>query len=145
MAETWAKCQCFAQLPRLAGGWRGPTLERVHELAIVESLLESVSETVRGIGDAKAERPRVAAVRLEVGKLSCVAPEALRFCFDVCSRGTLLEGASLEIDEIPGRARCQRCGAETSIASYVDVCACGGIDLRVLAGEELRVKNLELF
>jgi hydrogenase nickel incorporation protein HypA/HybF len=122
----------------------------VHELAIVESLLESVSEKVQevaraGAGDGKADRlVRVAVVRMEVGRLSCVAPAALRFCFDVCSRGTLLEGAALEIAEIPGRARCDRCGGDFGISSYVDVCACGGMNLRVIAGEELRVKNLEL-
>jgi hydrogenase nickel incorporation protein HypA/HybF len=125
----------------------------VHELAIVESLLESVSRTLLEIASERrkeepngdrSEEPRVAVVRLEVGSLSCVAPAALHFCFDVCIRGTSLEGAALEIAEVPGRARCQRCGAEVRIRSYVDVCACGGMDLRVLAGEELRVKNLEL-
>jgi hydrogenase nickel incorporation protein HypA/HybF len=120
----------------------------VHELAIVESLLETVSlrvQEVAGEGDGDGEHvARVAIVRMEVGRLSCVAPGALRFCFDVCSKGTLLEGAALEIIEIPGRARCERCGTELDITSYVDVCACGGMNLRVLAGEELRVKNLEL-
>jgi hydrogenase nickel incorporation protein HypA/HybF len=116
----------------------------VHELAIVESLLESVSRTLVEISREQSKEPRVAVVRLEVGSLSCVAPAALHFCFDVCIRGTPLEGAALEIAEVPGRARCQRCGGEVGIRSYVDVCACGGMDLRVLAGEELRVKNLEL-
>ena len=61
------------------------------------------------------------------------------------ARGTLLEGATLEIIEIPGRARCERCGAElddhqlTSMSARVEAS-----NLRVLAGEELRVKNLEL-
>jgi hydrogenase nickel incorporation protein HypA/HybF len=125
---------------------------RVHELAIVEGLLQRVHEVLgpdQGGGDGDGRGgARVAVVRLEVGRLACVVPEALRFCFDVCCRGTLLEGATLEIAEIPGRARCSGCGAERNIESYVDVgvgiCDCGGTDLRVCAGEELRVKNLEL-
>lgn len=120
----------------------------MHELAIIESLLESVSEKVQEVaadGDGHRGRERrVAVVRMEVGRLSCVAPAALRFCFDVCSRGTVMEGAALEIAEISGRAQCERCGGEFGITSYVDVCACGGMSLRVIAGEELRVKNLEI-
>ncbi len=60
----------------------------------MESLVTTVEENV---GAA-----RVTAVRLEVGKLACVAPEALRFCFDVCAQGTCLEGARLEILDLPG-------------------------------------------
>jgi hydrogenase nickel incorporation protein HypA/HybF len=41
-------------------------------------------------------------VRLEIGRLSSVMPEAIRFCFDVCARGTALEGAELEIVELAG-------------------------------------------
>jgi hydrogenase nickel incorporation protein HypA/HybF len=41
-------------------------------------------------------------VRLRVGRDACVSPDALRFCFDVCTRGTPLEGAALEIVEGTG-------------------------------------------
>jgi hydrogenase nickel incorporation protein HypA/HybF len=116
----------------------------VHELAIIEGMLESVEQALGGPGDAGVDQARVLKVRIEVGRLSCAGPDALRFCFDVCTRGTILEGAVLEIAEIAGRARCQRCGAELTIESYIDVCGCGAMDLRVIAGEELRVKNLEL-
>ena len=50
-------------------------------------------------------------VRLEIGQLAAVMPDAMRFCFDVCARNTVLEGAALEIVEIPGRALCDDCGA----------------------------------
>jgi hydrogenase nickel incorporation protein HypA/HybF len=107
----------------------------VHELALMESM---VSAVVERIGAA-----RVTTVRLEIGRLAAVVPEALRFCFDVCARGTSLEGATLEITSIGGRARCRSCGGERPIESYVDPCDCGATDLAVLAGEELRLKNVE--
>jgi hydrogenase nickel incorporation protein HypA/HybF len=66
----------------------------MHELALMESLVETVVENV---GNAK-----VASVRLEVGRLAAVVPDSLRFCFDVCARGTSLEGAVLEIIEMTG-------------------------------------------
>jgi hydrogenase nickel incorporation protein HypA/HybF len=108
----------------------------VHELALMDNV---VSAVVERIGDA-----RVTTVRLEIGRLAAVVPEALRFCFDVCARGTALEGAALEIAHIEGRARCRSCGGERPIDSYADLCDCGASDLAVLAGEELRIKNVEV-
>jgi hydrogenase nickel incorporation protein HypA/HybF len=108
----------------------------VHELALMESVVSAVTDRV---GAA-----RVTTVRLEIGRLAAVVPEAMRFCFDVCAQGTSLEGASLEIATIPGRARCRACDRERSIDSYAELCACGAADLVVLQGEELRIKNVEV-
>jgi Zn finger protein HypA/HybF involved in hydrogenase expression len=49
---------------------------------------------------------RVLAVRLEIGKLAQVEPEAMRFAFDVVKRGSLADQASLEIVETDGTAWC---------------------------------------
>jgi hydrogenase nickel incorporation protein HypA/HybF len=68
----------------------------VHELALMDDLVATIADE---IGDA-----RVVAVRLEVGRDAGAVPRALEFCFDVCTRGTLLEGASLEIHEVEGDA-----------------------------------------
>src|SRR5262249_24041695 len=87
---------------------------------------------------------RVTRVVLEIGKLSAVLPDAVRFCFDLCSEGTVVEGAALEIIETPGRARCRQCAAEVTLDQPFGRCGCGGTDLEWLAGEELRVKELEV-
>jgi hydrogenase nickel incorporation protein HypA/HybF len=63
--------------------------------------------------DLMTEHARCARVKrivLEVGKLTAVLPDAIRFCFDVCSAETVAEGAELEIVETPGQARCRACG-----------------------------------
>jgi hydrogenase nickel incorporation protein HypA/HybF len=73
----------------------------MHELAITESVVEAVAERV---GDARGTR-----VVLEIGMLSGVLPDALRFCFDLCTEATVLQGAALEIIQIPGRGHCQDC------------------------------------
>jgi hydrogenase nickel incorporation protein HypA/HybF len=108
----------------------------MHELAITQDMVAAVAETV---GPAK-----VARVRLQIGRLAGVVPEALRFCFDACSRGTPLEGATLEIDEIAARGRCRRCGAEIAMSSFLDVCTCGGMEIELTAGQELRIKHVEV-
>ena len=66
----------------------------MHELALIEDLLTTVES---GVGGAKVQ-----IVRLVVGQKSCASPHALRFAFEVCTNGTALEGATLEILETPG-------------------------------------------
>ncbi|HKN29802.1 MAG TPA: hydrogenase maturation nickel metallochaperone HypA, partial [Roseiarcus sp.] len=65
-------------------------------------------------------------------------------CFDVVTAGTALEGASLEIHKIEGRARCESCAAEFATATLFAACACGSGRLTRLQGEELNVKSMEL-
>jgi hydrogenase nickel incorporation protein HypA/HybF len=108
----------------------------MHELGITQEILDIVAEQCRG---AKVRR-----VVLEIGKLSAVLPDAVRFCFDLCSEGTAAEGAELEIIETPGRARCRACGAEVLLEKPFGRCGCGGSDLEWLAGEELKIKALEV-
>lgn len=97
-----------------------------------------VDQVVDQIGDP------IAIVRLEIGQLAGVDVDALRFCFDVCTRGTSLAGATLEIVAIPGRARCRACGAEYPVGSFADPCGCGSFDKQVVAGDELRLKEVEV-
>jgi hydrogenase nickel incorporation protein HypA/HybF len=79
----------------------------MHELAITESVVESVTQ--------RFSDRRVTRVVLEIGNLSGVVPDAIRFCFDVCAEGTPLQGASLDIIAIPARARCSTCERSASV------------------------------
>jgi hydrogenase nickel incorporation protein HypA/HybF len=66
----------------------------VHELSITRNVVAIVSEQAQG--------QRVTRVRLEIGRLSAVVPDSIRFCFEICAQGTTLEGAELEIVESAG-------------------------------------------
>jgi hydrogenase nickel incorporation protein HypA/HybF len=108
----------------------------MHELSITQGVVEQVSERM---GDAK-----IARVALEIGKLSGVVCDAVRFCFDVCAQGTTLEGARLEIIETGGRARCRQCDARFDVDDLFALCRCGSADLELLAGQELKIREVEL-
>jgi hydrogenase nickel incorporation protein HypA/HybF len=108
----------------------------VHELSIAQSIVEMVCE--------KAGEEPVQRLKLVIGKLSAVMPDALRFCFDICAEGTVLEGAVLEIIEPPGRGRCPDCGREQEMTSLFEACACGAAGLDCIAGVELRIKEMEM-
>jgi hydrogenase nickel incorporation protein HypA/HybF len=108
----------------------------MHELGITQDIIALATEHSRG--------GRVRRVVLEIGKLSAVLPDAVRFCFDLCSAGTAVEGAELVILEIPGRGRCRECGTEIELDRPFGRCGCGCSDLDWLAGEELKIKELEV-
>jgi hydrogenase nickel incorporation protein HypA/HybF len=109
----------------------------VHELAVAESVVETICDR---IGDR-----RVALVRLEIGELAGVTVDALRNGFDVCAHGTIVDGAALEIDRIAARARCNSCGNTEPIASFACACTCGSFDRELVSGDELRLKEVELY
>jgi hydrogenase nickel incorporation protein HypA/HybF len=109
----------------------------MHEMSITQSVVE--------ICEGHAGGRRVIEVVLEIGELSGVVPDSIEFCFEACTKGTLLEGARLTLEIIPGVGRCPACAAELPITSLFDSCSsCGAFGLAVVSGEELRVKELEL-
>jgi hydrogenase nickel incorporation protein HypA/HybF len=112
----------------------------MHELGITSNVIAICAAKAAEQSGAT----RVTHVILEVGRLAAVMPEALRFCFDCCAMGTPVEGAALEIIEIAGRARCRDCGGEQTVTQLFGQCPCGGVDLEVVAGEELRIRQIEV-
>jgi hydrogenase nickel incorporation protein HypA/HybF len=110
----------------------------MHEMAITQGIIELCENHASG--------RRILAVTVEIGELSSTVPDAIQFCFDACSAGTLLEGAMLNIVRVPGKGACQKCGAsDMPLASLFDPCvACGAYGVTVLAGEEMRVCEIEV-
>lgn len=112
----------------------------MHEMSLAEGVLQILEENARTHG-----YERVKTVRLEIGRLSNVEPESLRFCFDAVVRGSLAEGAALELIEVPGTAWCLGCSVTVPIEALYDACPrCGGVQLTVNGGTEMRVKDLEV-
>ena len=109
----------------------------MHELAIADSVVR--------IACAHARGRRVAKVELKVGHLRQVVPSALEFAFELVACDTVLEGAELALVEVPAAGRCRACGAEGRLDGFPFTCrACGGWDIALTAGEELRVESLDL-
>jgi len=115
----------------------------MHEMSLAEGVLGVVEDTLAA--QPGGGREAVRSVRLEIGRLAAVELEALRFSFDVVKRGSVADGATLEVIEVPGAAWCMQCCATVSIGQRGDACpACGSYQLQVTAGDELRVKDIEL-
>jgi len=108
----------------------------MHELGITEEVVS--------LACSRANGANVKRIVLEIGRLSAVMPDAVRFCFDLCTEGTEAEGASLEIIETPGKARCRGCATEFALDRPWGQCGCGGVELDWLAGDELKVREIEV-
>ncbi|NET28890.1 MULTISPECIES: hydrogenase maturation nickel metallochaperone HypA [unclassified Okeania] len=109
----------------------------MHELGITQNIVAIVAEN--------AQDKSVKRVTLEIGKLSAIMPDAIEFCFDVCSKGTVLEGAKLEIIKIPGLGKCRQCGAEIPLEQPFGVChICNSVEIDIIKGQELKIKEMEV-
>lgn len=105
-------------------------------MSITQGIVDAV---VRKVPDA-----RVRSVRVEIGRLSGVVPDSVRFCFDLVAAGTTLAGATLQIDEPAGRGRCRTCGAECTLDDPIVLCDCGSANVEILTGRELRIRSVEV-
>jgi hydrogenase nickel incorporation protein HypA/HybF len=108
----------------------------MHELAITQQVVDAVAEHAAGA--------QVRAVHVDVGKLSGVVPDAMRFCFELVTSGTCLEGAELQINEPGGRGMCRTCGTAVTFADLILLCECGSGEIDVVSGRELSVRSYEV-
>ena len=112
----------------------------MHEMSLVEGIVQLVEEAARADGCKK-----VKAVWLEIGQLAAIEKDALRFCFDAVTRGGIAEGARLEIVDIPGLGWCMQCESNVAVTALYEPCPiCGGYQIQVTGGNEMRVKEFEV-
>jgi len=112
----------------------------MHELSLAAGVLELIEDSAR-----QQKFSRVSAIWLEIGQLAAVEPEAMTFCFDAVARGTVAEGARLEIITLPGSGWCAACAASVAVSEIAAACPhCGGYRVTVTGGTEMRVKELEV-
>ncbi len=111
----------------------------MHELVIVEGILEAVLPEVR-----KYNVSRILSIKLKIGELSGVLPESVNYYFDIAAKGTEAEGAKINIEKIPVAISCKGCGYHGGIPKRSYICPkCKGTDIRVEAGREYFIDSVE--
>ena len=110
----------------------------MHEMSIVEALLDQIRQETR-------PGTHVRRVRVRVGKLRQLVPETLTFCYEAAVRGTPLEGSRLEVEELPAEARCRRCSLTFAVEdNWFECPRCRATGADLLKGDELQLMSLEL-
>lgn len=113
----------------------------MHELSIVEALIEQVETEVRRSG----HEGRVVHLDVVIGRLSGVNADSVQFAFELLSPGTLLEQADLRIVQTKAVCRCEACSARTEIDELVAACpACGSPRIAFDGGQDLVLESIEL-
>ncbi|MGI8413973.1 MAG: hydrogenase maturation nickel metallochaperone HypA [Solirubrobacteraceae bacterium] len=109
----------------------------MHELSLSSAIIATAVKHADG-------RP-VSVVNVRVGQLRQVVPDTLKFYFDFVARGTVCEGARLELEPVEARLRCTPCEHEWSIDIPAFRCpTCGGSDVVVASGNEFEVESIEI-
>ena len=112
----------------------------MHEISLLESVLETLEDQAR-----QQNFSQVKQITLEIGALSCVAVDALRFGFDVVMKNTLAENAELLITEVAGQGRCAKCQQFVELEWLLDPCCdCCAFCVCVSKGELMRLNELKV-
>ncbi|UWZ85017.1 hydrogenase maturation nickel metallochaperone HypA [Occallatibacter riparius] len=113
----------------------------MHELSIVTSVVESVTESLANYPGA-----RVLQVRLRVGALSAVIEDSLQFCYGIAIEGTPLAASKLVVNTVPVTVHCQACGRDGALPSlqhfHCPHCDAPATDVRT--GRELEIESIEI-
>jgi hydrogenase nickel incorporation protein HypA/HybF len=119
----------------------GPQNHSMHELSIIESVVDAVTETAAAYPGA-----RVKTVKLRVGVLAAVVEDSLQFCWGLATEGTPLAGALLAVSSVPVAVHCAACGRDSEIAGVQSFrcpnCGEPAADLR--QGRELEIESIEI-
>jgi len=112
----------------------------MHELAVCQSMLGQIEMVA-----IENHATRVHRVKIQVGPLSGVEPQLLQQAFPIAVAGSIADQAVLEIELLPIRIECQRCGAESEATANKLVCGnCGHWQTRLLSGDEMLLTSVEL-
>jgi hydrogenase nickel incorporation protein HypA/HybF len=113
----------------------------MHELSLVSSILDIIEDYA-----AREGFERVKSLRLSCGKVSSVVPQCLQFAFEVQSKDTRAEGATLTLDILPVIIHCLNCGKDFEVDHFEPCCPeCGKAEVLLTSGtEELQLLELDV-
>ncbi|MCZ7356705.1 MAG: hydrogenase maturation nickel metallochaperone HypA [Candidatus Methanoperedens sp.] len=120
----------------------------MHEISIAGAIVDAVIDAAR-----KNDAKKVDEVFIEVGVLTALNPEQLRFIFETITRGTVAEGARYNIKVIKPLINCKKCSYNGEIEFFeklhfflpvIKCPKCGETDVDITAGRECCVKKIKI-
>ncbi len=111
----------------------------MHEFGIIQNIIEIVTDSIKENGLNKVTK-----VKLLIGKMRQVSPEAMQFAFEATTKDTMFEASKLEMEFIPIQMKCNKCSREFEVQENLYFCEkCQGTDLSIVHGQELIIKSIE--
>lgn len=111
----------------------------MHELSVTQSIVELVQNTA-----AENQAEKVTKIKVKVGELTCIQPDALEFCFSILREGTIMEEAEIVIENVPVKLKCLHCGALSSHKLGTPCQFCSSKEMEVVEGKEFYVESIDI-
>jgi hydrogenase nickel incorporation protein HypA/HybF len=112
----------------------------MHEVSLMEQTLEIALQAAQKQGASRIHR-----LKMRIGEMSGVVPEALSFAFDVVTTGTIAQDATLEIETVPVLCYCCQCNLEFQPPELFYECPqCQQLTTEILCGREIELSSLEV-
>jgi hydrogenase nickel incorporation protein HypA/HybF len=110
----------------------------MHELSIATNIVEFAEEFARDHQVTKINR-----IEIEVGQLSGIVMESLKFALEFAVENTVLEKADMVISIIPGKSKCNKCQTVFEIPNWYTTCpTCQSTDFEIMDGKEMQIKSI---
>ena len=112
----------------------------MHELSIARSLIDLASEYA-----AENHSRGVDHIFVRLGVLSGML-RPLNFCFTSASKGTVCEGATLDIEEVPVTVKCTHCGQTgVPVNRHSLRCPkCFSSAIKIVTGNEMQLVSIKI-
>jgi hydrogenase nickel incorporation protein HypA/HybF len=111
----------------------------MHEYAIAKNIKEAVEQEL----EQHKELNRITCIKLVIGEMHAVVPEALRFNFGVICANSRFEHTELDIEQIPVEGVCGSCGKDFQMQDHFFICPfCGSVDISIHGGNEFYIKSI---
>jgi hydrogenase nickel incorporation protein HypA/HybF len=120
----------------------------MHEISIAGAIMDAVLDAAKKNNAIKVEE-----VFLEIGELTALNPDQLKFIFETISAGTTAEGARYNIEVIKPLINCKKCLYNGPIEFFeklhfllpvIKCPKCGEADIDIIAGRECCVKKIKI-
>lgn len=109
-------------------------------MSIAQSIMDIVNETLKD-----TEKKKLIEIVVDIGELVAVVPDSLQFCFEAIVNDTIFENAKLKLNILPLKINCNECNNESKIEKFYFLCPnCESTNIRVISGEELNIRYLEV-
>ncbi len=110
----------------------------MHEFSIARNITHIAEDELRKVNANSVEK-----IELEIGELSGIEIDSLKFVWEAVIKDSVLDNAELIINSVEAQGFCTDCGQKFRIKQLFDACpVCGSYNSDVIRGKELKIKSL---
>ncbi|MBR3214232.1 MAG: hydrogenase maturation nickel metallochaperone HypA [Methanosphaera sp. SHI613] len=120
----------------------------MHELSMASSIVDAILSTAK-----KNDAIKINEAVLEIGEMTMLNPEQLRFMMEILSEDTLLKDAEIIINMIPIEIECESCGFKGEsktdengdhLMAVARCPECENTQVHIIQGQECNVKTIKI-